>query len=159
MFEVGDKVLYPMHGAGVIEGIEEKEVLGEKSAYYVMTLPFGNMSVLIPVETKAEVGLRAVVGTERASNVLDNFGKCSMDENVSWNKRYRDNMERIRSGDIDEVADVVFTLMKREHEKGLSTGERKMLISAKQILVSEISLSVDKPCEEIESTIAEVFKD
>ncbi|MPM10554.1 RNA polymerase-binding transcription factor CarD [bioreactor metagenome] len=159
MFDVGDKVLYPMHGAGVIESIEEKEVLGETSAYYAMTMPFGSMSVLIPVDTKADIGLRPVVPPIRAREVLSNFGKCTMDENASWNKRYRENMDRIRGGDIDAVSDVVYTLMKREHEKGLSTGERKMLISARQILISEISLSVDCSCEEIEMAIAQVFND
>ncbi len=157
MFDVGDKVLYPMHGAGVIESIEEKEVLGETSSYYAMTLAFGCMSVLIPVDTRVDIGLRSVVPPGRAHEVLDNFGKSTMDENASWNKRYRENMDRIRGGDIDAVSDVVYTLMKRDHEKGLSTGERKMLISAKQILVSEISLSVGCPCEEIETAIAQVF--
>ncbi len=157
MFRVGDKVLYPMHGAGVIEGIEEKEVLGTTSAFYVMKLPFGSMSVLIPVETKASVGLRPVVESEMANKVLTEFGCCEHEDNTNWNKRYRENLERIRSGDIDEVSGVVFALMKREKEKGLSTGERKMLVSARQILISEISLSVGKSCEEIEKTILNTF--
>ena len=153
MFEVGDKVLYPMHGAGVIEKIEEKEVLGERQDFYVLTLPFGDMSVSIPVNKKGDIGLRPVIGAEQARQVLSDFGCATGDENTNWNKRYRDNMLRIKSGNIDEVSEVLFSLMKREHDKGLSTGERKMLISAKQIFVSEISLSVGRTRDEIERVL------
>ncbi|NLT58006.1 MAG: CarD family transcriptional regulator [Clostridiales bacterium] len=158
MFEVGDKVLYPMHGAGVIEKIVEKEVLGERQDFYVMTLPFGDMSVSIPVEKMEDVGLRPVIEAEEARGVLREFGSAEAEESTNWNKRYRDNMMRIRSGDINEVSCVLFSLMKREHDKGLSTGERKMLISARQIFVSEISLSVGRSRDEIEELLADVFE-
>ena len=157
MFSVGDKVLYPMHGAGVIEKIEEKEVLGERQDYYIMTLPFGDMSVSIPVGKRTDVGLRPIIHAEMARRVLDEFGQTLIDENSNWNKRYRDNMIRIKSGDINEVSDVLFSLMKRDHDKGLSTGERKMMVSCRQIFVSEISLSVGCSRDEIEAVIAKVF--
>lgn len=157
MFAIGDKVLYPMHGAGVIEKIEEKEVLGERQDFYVLTLPFGELSVSIPVNKRVDVGLRPVVAAERARQVMQEFGCAESIECTNWNKRYRDNMLRIKSGDINEVSEVLFSLMKREHDKGLSTGERKMMISAKQIFVSEISLSVGRPHDEIEEALEESF--
>lgn len=150
VFCIGDKVLYPMHGAGIIERIEEKEVLGERQDYYVLSLPYDDMSVLIPVERRGDVGLRPVIAADQAQRVLSSFGHAEADESSNWNKRYRENMLRIKSGDIDEVSCVLFALMKRDMDKGLSTGERKMMLSAKQIFVSEISLSVDRPGDEIE---------
>ncbi len=150
MFIVGDKVLYPMHGAGVIERIEEKEALGEFRQYYIMNLPFGGMSVMIPAIENSTVGLRSVVCSDEAKKVLSAFGVAVIEENTNWNHRYRDNLERLKKGDIYEVSGVVYSLMKRDKEKGLSTGERKMLISARQILISELSLSGDLCKTEIE---------
>ena len=157
VFSIGDKVLYPMHGAGVIERIEDREVLGETVRFYVMTLPFGEMLVSIPVDRNREVGLRPVIGERQARQLLEEFGAMPPEEDGNWNKRYRDNMLRIKSGDIAEVSSVLFLLMKREHDKGLSTGERKMMVSARQIFVSEISLAIDRPRDEIERRLADVF--
>jgi len=146
-----------MHGAGIIDRIEEKEVMGERQDYYVVALPFGDLSVSVPVCKRVDVGLRPVIAAEKARAVLDAFGQTTIDESSNWNKRYRENMLRIRSGDICEVSDVLFSLMKRDQDRGLSTGERKMMVSAKMIFVSEISLSVGCPRDEVEATIAGVF--
>ncbi|MDD2572966.1 MAG: CarD family transcriptional regulator [Bacillota bacterium] len=153
MFNIGDKVVYPMHGAGIIESIEEKEILGNKQKYYIMRMPIGNMKVMIPLESVSDIGLREVINKEQVETVVEVLrqNKTSMPNN--WNRRYRVNMDKIRSGDILQVADVVRNLMLRDKEKGLSTGERKMLNNAKQILVSELVLVNNMDEDEIESMI------
>lgn len=153
MFNIGDKIVYPMHGAGIIEGIEEKEILGEKRKYYIMKMPIGEMKVMIPVDNVEEIGIREIINDEDFEKVITVLegDKTKMPQN--WNRRYRANMERIKSGDIFEIAAVVRNLMLRDAEKGLSTGERKMLNNAKQMLISEVVLVSDKPQEEAEKLI------
>ena len=145
MFSIGDRVVYPMHGAGVIEAIEEREILGSRKQYYIMKLPIGDMKVMIPVDGVNGVGLRQVIGQEDLERVLDVLGGERTKMSTNWNRRYRANAEKLRSGNIFEVAEVVRNLSLREKEKGLSTGERKMLESARQILVSEVVLARDIP--------------
>ena len=158
MFKIGDKVVYPMHGAGIIEGIEEKEILGEKRKYYVMKMPIGDMKVMIPVDNVEEIGIREIIDDEDMNKVLTILqgDRTKMPQN--WNRRYRANMEKIKSGDIFEIASVVRNLMLRDAEKGLSTGERKMLNSAKQMLISEIVLVSNADQEETEKLIDEAVK-
>ncbi len=151
MFDIGDKVVYPMHGAGVIEAIEEKEVLGETKQYYIMRLPIGEMKVMIPLVKVNAIGLRYVVDDEGVDRVFGILQKRETDMATSWNRRYRANLEKIKSGDIFEVAAVVRNLMLRDKEKGLSTGERKMLDNARQILLSELVLA--KGMEEEKATL------
>lgn len=141
MFEVGDKVVYPMHGAGVIEAIEEREVLGRRTRYYVMRLPVSEMQVMVPCEHSKSTGLRQVTSEKALQGVVEvlRARKTAMVKN--WNHRYRANMEKIRSGNIIDLAEVVRNLSHRDREKGLSTGERKMLDNARQILLSEIILA------------------
>ena len=141
MYKIGDHVVYPMHGAGVIEAITEKEIMNEVQKYYILKMPIGNMSVMIPVLGVEEIGVRDVITENEADAVLEEFRRSGMDENNNWNKRYRENMAKIKSGSAEEVAHVVKSLMLRDKMKGLSTGERKMLSSAKQILMSEICLA------------------
>ncbi|WP_430884789.1 CarD family transcriptional regulator [Fusibacter sp. JL216-2] len=149
MFQIGDKVVYPMHGAGIIEGVEEKEILGETRKYYVLRLPLKNMKVLLPVDNIDQLGLRNIISSDQVTGV---FGVLKEDISAmpqNWNRRYRSNMEKVKSGDIYEVADVVRNLMLMDREKGLSTGERKMLTNSKQILVSELCLANDSTEKEI----------
>ncbi len=141
MFKIGDKVVYPMHGAGIIEAIEEKEILGECKRYYVMRLPIGEMKVMIPTNNVHGVGLREVIDEEEVEKVFEVLRASKGKMSTNWNRRYRANLEKIKSGDIYEVAEVVRNLAIRDREKGLSTGERKMLDSARQILVSELVLA------------------
>lgn len=141
MFKVGDRVVYPMHGAGTIEGIEEKEILGKTHRYYVLRLPISDMKVMIPVDNTKEIGLRDVIDPSEVEKVLDVLKQESTAMSPNWNRRYRNNLEKIKSGDIYQVANVVRNLSAREKEKGLSTGERKMLDSAKEILLSELILA------------------
>lgn len=148
MFNVGDKVVYPMHGAGIIEAIEEKEILGEKKNYYIMRIPIGDMKVMIPMDNVDEIGLRDVVDDKAIDLVLGILRDDQTDMSTNWNRRYRANLDKIKSGDIYEIADVVRNLMIRDSEKGLSTGERKMLDNAKQILISELVLAKELNQEE-----------
>ena len=138
MFNIGDKVVYPMHGAGVIEAIEEKEILGDKKRYYVMKMPIGEMKVMIPMDNVEKIGLREVIEEGDINEVIQVLNSPDEATNANWNRRYRANMDKIKSGNIFKVAEVIRSLVIREKDKGLSTGERKMLDTAKQILMSEL---------------------
>lgn len=157
MFNIGDKIVYPMHGAGIIEGIEEKEILGEKRKYFIMRMPIGDMKVMVPVDNVEDVGVREIINNEDMDRVILILkgNKSSMPQN--WNRRYRINMDRIKSGDIFEIAAVVRNLLMMDMEKGLSTGERKMLSSAKQMLLSEMVLVSELDIEKIEEIVIEAI--
>lgn len=152
MFNIGDKVVYPMHGAGIIESIEEKDILNEKQSYYIIKMP-GEVKVMIPTANAEGVGVRDIIDQETAGKVFKVLETDSTDMSVNWNKRYRDNMEKMKSGDIYEVADVVRNLSFKQKEKGLSTGEKKMLLNARQILVSELTLAQNANKDEIEELV------
>ena len=153
MFQIGDKVVHPMHGAGIVDSIVQKKVNGVMREYYVLKLPVRAMVVMVPTENCEEIGVRPIVDREQADRVLAAIPDIQVEMTQNWNRRYRENMERIKSGDLFEVARVVKGLMLRDVQKGLSTGERKMLHSAKQILISEIVLSKDASYEEVEARI------
>jgi CarD family transcriptional regulator len=157
MFKIGDKVVYPMHGAGIIEAIEEKEVLGDKRSYYIMKMPFGNMKVMIPVDNIEEIGLRQVVKPEDISKVINILQDTETSMSANWNRRFRANMEKIKTGNIFEVAEVVRNLTLRDKDKGLSTGERKMLENARQILISELVLAKEEEEDDIKDMLDELF--
>lgn len=153
MFHVGDKIVHPMHGAGVIDSIVTKKVNGVVRDYYILKLPVGGMLVMIPTENSEEIGVRPIVEPARADAVIDALPRIEVEADSNWNRRYRENMLRLKSGDLYEVARVMKSLMLRDEKRGLSTGERKMLHSAKQILISEIVLSESSSYEEVESRI------
>ncbi|MGI6712009.1 MAG: CarD family transcriptional regulator [Bacillota bacterium] len=146
MFQIGDKVVYPNHGAGIIESIEEKEILGKTRSYYVMRISIGDMKVMVPLDSIKEIGLRQVIDEEGFKKVMTILKDARSPMPSNWNRRYRDNMEKIKSGCIYRVAEVVRNLMLRDREKGLSSGEKKMLDYARRILVSELVLA--KNCDE-----------
>ena len=153
MFSIGDKIVYPMHGAGVIESIEEREILGERRSYYVRKMPVGDMKVMIPINNVEGIGIRDIIDKQSADKVFKSLAiKCD-EQTANWNKRYRENMDKIKSGNVFEVADVVKHLVLRERNKGLSTGERKMLNSAKQILISELVLAKNMNPVDVEDLI------
>ena len=152
MFNVGDKIVYPMHGAGTIDSIEEKNILGENQAYYIIKMP-GEVKVMVPTAKAEQIGVRSVIGKEEAEKVISILGEDETEMSQNWNKRYRDNMEKMKSGDVYEIADVVRNLAFKQKEKGLSTGEKKMLSNAKQILVSELVLAEHASQEEVEELI------
>lgn len=147
-----------MHGAGVIESIEEKEILGARKKYYVMKLPLGEMKVLIPTDSISQVGLRGVIEKAEVSQVFVVLKGDQPELSTNWNRRYRNHLEKIKSGDIYEVAEVVRNLMLRDREKGLSTGESKMLDTARQILISELILVQDQEQAEIASVLDNIFE-
>ena len=153
MFQVGDKIVHPMHGAGVIDSIVSKKVNGVVRDYYILKLPVGGMLVMIPTEHTEEIGVRPVVDRDEADRLSAALPGLEVDMTQNWNRRYRENMLRIKSGDLMEVARVVKGLMLRDEDRGLSTGERKMLHSAKQILISELVLSQDASYEDMERRV------
>ncbi len=152
MFKVGDKIVYPMHGAGIIETIEEKAILDEKQSYYIIKMP-GEVKVMVPTAKAEEIGVRNVIDKETAGKVINVLEQDSTEMSMKWNKRYRDNVEKMKSGDIFEVADIVRNLSFKQKEKGLSTTEKKMLLNAKQILVSELVLVEERGKEEVEEFV------
>ncbi len=153
MFNIGDNIVYPMHGAGTISSIEEKEVLGEKQQYYVIKMP-GEVMVMVPTAKAEAMGVRNVIDEKSANSVLQVLEKDETEMSNNWNKRYRENLDKMKTGDIYQVADVVRNLSFKQKEKGtLSTGEKKMLLNAKQILVSELVLAEHSSKEEIEKLI------
>lgn len=154
MFAIGDYIAHPMHGAGRIDSIVKKKIDGAERDYYVLKLPVGEMKVMIPVQGCENIGVRPIISAEEANKVLETLRDIDVNMTQNWNKRYRENMVKIKSGNLIEVAEVVKGLMLRDSERGLSTGERKMLHSAKQIFISELVISLEKSYEDIESLIA-----
>ncbi|KXB71940.1 MULTISPECIES: CarD family transcriptional regulator [Peptoniphilus] len=154
MFNIGDKIVYPMHGAGEIVAIEEREILGDVHKYYIVRLPINDLKVMVPVKNAKEVGVRDISDADTMEKVLKNLSSgeiISMPKN--WNRRYRYNLDKIKSGDLMEIADVVRSLESLDREKSLSTGERKILNEAKQIIVSEMVLVFEKNVEEVTKLI------
>ena len=152
MFNVGDKIVYPMHGAGTIDSIDKKNILDEEVEYINISMP-GGVKVMVPSNQASKQGLRNIISqndVEKVFCVLET-DETAMSDN--WNKRYRDNMDKMKSGDIYEVADVVRNLSFKQKEKGLSTGEKKMLNNAKQILVSELVLVENTTNAEMEKLV------
>lgn len=140
MYHIGDKIVYPMHGAGIIEKIEEQTILGEHRQYYVLNVSGNNMKVMIPVDTSEQIGVRDIITSDEMDQVIQVLREDSTTMPGNWNRRYRENMEKLKTGDAAEVAEVVRNLMRSERVKKLSTGEKKMLSNARQILMSEMIL-------------------
>ena len=155
MYRVGDKIAHPMHGAGIVEDIIEHRVDGEMRSYYVVTMTFGTMKVMVPCEVCAAIGVREIIDAQTADELIAKFVHIDVECNQNWNKRYRENMLKIKSGDLMQVASVIKSLTARDKERNLSTGERKLLSSAKQILISEIMLAKDLDCDEAERIVIE----
>ncbi len=140
MFSIGDMVVHPMHGAGIINAIVRQRIGNSDQDYYVFKMSVGGLLLKIPTANSQIIGLRAVEDTQTVEQVLDAIPSLEIEDTANWNKRYRENMMRLKSGDLYEVARVIKCLMHRDLERGLSTGERKMLHNAKQILISEVVL-------------------
>lgn len=156
MYHVGDKIVYPMHGAGVIEGIETKEILGVQREYYVFRT-HGRMKVMIPIEKCEEIGVRDIIDESKVDELIDVLKAESTPMPSNWNRRYRANMDKMKTGDILQVAEVARNLYRIEREKSLSNGEKKMLVSALQIMESELVLVKNISEEEAEKMICEVI--
>lgn len=155
MYSVGDKVVHPMHGAGVIKDLKKIVLGGVEREYYVICFVVGNMISDIPVESCEKIGLRDVISKAEAKSVLDYFSTYEVGGDSNWNKRQRENMDKLKSGDIYRVAGVLKELMCREKRKGLSTSERKTLGSARQIILSELIMSEVADANDIELILDE----
>ncbi|WP_430132085.1 CarD family transcriptional regulator [Neobacillus pocheonensis] len=140
MFQVGDYIVYPMQGAGVIEAIEEKEILGEKQQYYVIKMPISKMQVLIPIGKEKKSRIRLVSDIPTLENVLHIFQYGETDTNLSMKERFKINTEKLRTGNIQEGAEVVRDLMHINKNKALNSSEKQMLDSARKIFISELGL-------------------
>ncbi|MEE3362191.1 MAG: CarD family transcriptional regulator [Anaerovoracaceae bacterium] len=147
MYNIGDKVVYPMHGAGVIEGIESKEILGQEREYYILHVPGDNMKIMIPVDTADSIGVRKVIDRKEIKKVFDTLSDESTDMPSNWNRRNRGNTDKLKTGDIFEVAEVVRNLMRLEAEKHLSAGEKKLMTNARHILLTEMVLAAEAESE------------
>ena len=153
MFNIGDLIVHPMHGAGVIDDIVREKVAGMIQEYYVFKMPVGGLVLKIPTANAQVIGVRGIISRGEVQSLLEAIPAIPVDTNANWNKRYQENMLRLKSGDLYEVARVVKSLMHRETQRGLSTGERKMLHNAKQIMLSEIVLVEACDYREIEAKL------
>jgi CarD family transcriptional regulator len=138
LFEVGDKVVYPHHGAGTVVKKEKREVLGQTREYLTIQILHNDMTVNVPVENAEQVGLRTVIDEDLVNNVVKALTGGSTEMPKNWNRRFKHNRDKMKTGDIFELAEVVKNLSLRDHEKGLSTGEKQMFVKAKKILASEL---------------------
>ena len=155
MFHIGDRIVYPIHGAGVVSAVEEKAILGEKQSCYILKIAYSNMDVMIPVKNAEKVGMRKIANPADLDKLFSYIKDYTYDSNESWNKRYRENLDKIRSGDLKQIAEVLKYLMCREEKKPLCSGEKKMLQQAKQILYSEVLLVKNISREETEAIFKE----
>lgn len=160
MFNIGDKIVYPMHGAGTIESIEEKEMLGNSENYYIIKMPIGDMKLMVPTDKADNIGLREVSDKSIADQVFSVLEKPKAPyvHDANWSKRYNTNVDKIKSGNILDVAEVVRDLSHRHMERGLSIGEKKMLSTAKDILLSELVLSQNMTHDVLDERVEEVIK-
>jgi CarD family transcriptional regulator len=139
-----------MNGAGVIEAIEEKDVLGKLHKYYVLKIPAGNLKLMLPVDTAQEIGVRRIVSEDEANKVLSYFKGIDKYESESWNLRYRENVEKLKKGKLSDVAYVAKTLFLRDKARPLSSAEMKMFVQAKNILLSELALAKNCTYDDLE---------
>ncbi|PEY98108.1 transcription factor YdeB [Bacillus sp. AFS018417] len=140
MFQIGDNIVYPMHGAGIIEAIEEKEFSGKKQQYYVIKMSISNMQVMIPMGKILSSGIRPVTDILALKHIIHIFQHGESDKLLPWKQRYKVNTDKIKTGEIQEGAEVVRDLMRMKKEKALNTSEKKMLDNAHEFLISELGL-------------------
>jgi len=155
MFKIGDLAVYPAHGVGIIEKIEDRKISGCQENFFVMRILENNMIIMIPSSNATNVGLREIINQNEVSKVLSILKKrdISVNDNQTWNRRYRDYMDKIKSGSVFEVAEVYRDLSKIKRDKELSFGERKMLDTARSLLIKEISLAKNMKEEDVERDI------
>ena len=147
-FKVGDRVVYPHHGAAVIKKKQSMDVGGEKKDYFVLQMAHGDLTLSVPVDKADEVGMRPPISVEDVEDVLRLLGKRDVREPSNWSRRFKNHQEKLKSGDVYQVAEVVRNLALREVTKGLSAGEKAMLVRARGILVSELSFALNVSEEE-----------
>ena len=156
-FEVGETVVYPHHGAATIEEIKTRTVKGEEKMYLKLKVAQGDLTIEVPAENVDLVGVRDVVGKEGLEHVFDVLRAEFTEEPTNWSRRYKANLEKLASGDVIKVAEVVRDLWRRDHDRGLSAGEKRMLAKARQILISELALAEKTDEEKAASVLDEVL--
>jgi CarD family transcriptional regulator len=158
VFKVGDNAVYPSHGVGVVRGIQEKDIGGKKKYFYVLQLLENGSTILIPTDKVKDVGLRAIIAKKDVSKIYKILKtKELFVDNQTWNRRYREYMEKIKTGSVYEIAEVLRDLYRLKLDKDLSFGERKMLDTAKSLLVKELSLAQQIRPEVVENELKEIF--
>lgn len=151
--KIGDRIVYPMHGAGEVAGIEENEVGGVVQSYYILQMPMGNLKLMLPVDKVEEVGLREIIDKSELETVAKVLGGASDDAVGSWNKRYHATLDRLKSGDILEVASVARNISRQNVKRKISSGEARLMELSRQILISELVYVLDKTPEEISAWV------
>ncbi len=158
-FKVGDKAVYPAHGVGEVKSIESREILGSKQTFYVLQILDSGMKIMVPTTNVNTVGLREIIAESEAEDVYSILKERDVKiDNQTWNRRYREYMDKIKTGSIYEIAEVLRDLSILRFEKELSFGERKMLDTAKSLLMKELAICEERDEEEIEEEINEIFK-
>jgi CarD family transcriptional regulator len=156
-FTVGETVVYPHHGAALIEAIETRTIKGEEKTYLVLKVAQGDLTVRVPADNAEYVGVRDVVGADGLERVFEILKAPHTEEPTNWSRRYKANVEKIASGDVNKVSEVVRDLWRRDRERGLSAGEKRMLAKARQILVSELALAEHTNEDKAEALLDEVL--
>ncbi len=157
MYRKGDTVVHPEHGAAVIEDLRERDFLGEKKKYFVLRLAYGDLTLMVPADNTQAVGLRKVVARTEVKKVLAVLREDESKMASNWSRRFKNNIEKLHSGDPYQVAEVVRNLSIRDKDKGLSAGEKRMLAKARQILVSELVFAMESSEEDAEGMIDKVL--
>ncbi|MBQ7035046.1 MAG: CarD family transcriptional regulator [Clostridia bacterium] len=158
MFKIGDRIVHPMHGAGFIEGMEQQTVGGMQREYYNISLLDGKIRLKFPVENSGTVRLRPLINEDHANQVMHLFETLEIDMNGPWSKRYKENMDRLKRGEPKEVVEVLKTLMLRDKLVGLSTGDRQVMVMAKNILCSELGAVLGEDLEQIFKVFQEIIR-
>jgi len=158
MYKKGDRIVYPLYGAGIIDDLEEKDIDGQILTYYALTIPVGNLTIKISAAKAEELGVRPILPKDKVLGELSSVLSVSVDMPDNWNLRYKENMDRIKTGDLSQIAIVFRSLLIRERDRGLSTAEKKMMTTTKQIILSELILSLDVDRTQSENILAEIFQ-
>ncbi|HCJ58044.1 RNA polymerase-binding transcription factor CarD [bioreactor metagenome] len=157
MFHVGDKVVYPMHGAGIIESIEDREVFCKRSRYYIIKMILGQIKVMVPIDKAGAIGIRKITDMEGYDQVMRILSGNYKIMDKKWNKRYRENEAKLKEGNINDIAEIVNYLNYMNKKGKLSTGEKKMLVQSRQMLVSELALIKNVCYEEMERDVDKIL--
>ena len=158
MFDIGDKIVYPMHGAGIIVDREKKNILGTIKEYFILKMPMGEMKISVPIDMINEVGIRNIVDIAIINKVYDILSENQGEIDTNWNKRYKDNLEKLRTGNLFEISEVFRDLYILDLEKGLSMAEKKLLYTSKKMLISEISVVEEILASEVEIKILKIIE-
>lgn len=158
MFEIGDKIVYPMHGAGVIVEKTLKTILGVEKEYYILSIPVGEIKISVPIDKINDMGIRTIVDESKIDDILSTLKLKDVEINSNWNERYRENLEKLRLGELQGIAEVFRDLYTLDLDRGLSMAEKKLLHSSKKMLISELSVVEGKKVAEVENNLDNLFK-